>query len=77
MAGHDSGKIDIFPGRAVSWQRFKNFFCLAWTELHHVADWLPASVATVFRFWTNLAGLKLAEGPFMNYRSGLIVPDYQ
>lgn len=60
----------------MSWQRFKNFFCLAWTGLNHVADWLPASIATVFRYRTNLAGLKLAAGPVMNYYFGLIGSDY-
>lgn len=54
-------------GGAVSWRRFKNFFCLAWTGLNHVADWLPASNATVFRYSTNLVGLKLAARRVMNY----------
>lgn len=41
-----------------------------------MADWLPASIATVFRYRTNLAGLKLAAGPVMNYYFGLIGSDY-
>lgn len=56
----------VFLG-AVSWQRLKNFFCLAWTGFSHVAQWLPASVDTVFRNRTDLAGLKLAKSRVMNY----------
>lgn len=74
MTGHGSNRIDIYRG-AGSWGRFKNFFCLAWTELNHVADWLSASIATVFRYRTNLAGLKLAAGCIMNFYLELIGTD--
>lgn len=72
--GHACKRTDIVMGAGI-WCRFKNFFCLAGSGLNHVADWLSASITTVFRYRTNLAGLKLAAGRVMNFYLVLIGTD--